>query len=130
MTNQFTYNKRVCSRCRDKNVLIECACGCGGIRVMRGSDGRIRDRIWGHTTGEINTRWKGGRFIDSQGYLKIKISNAEYTHEHVAVYERHYQCRMLSWGIVHHINEDKLDNRIENLQGMTRAQHINVHRSR
>lgn len=30
--------------------------------------------------------------------------------------------------VVHHINEDKLDNRIENLQLMTRGEHSKLHR--
>jgi HNH endonuclease len=47
--------------------------------------------------------------------------------EQVIVFEEHNKCCMLRWGIVHHINEVKTDNRIENLQGMTRRQHINLH---
>jgi hypothetical protein len=46
--------------------------------------------------------------------------------EHILVYEQFHRCCVLMWGIIHHISGDRQDNRIENLEGMTRAQH-NIH---
>jgi hypothetical protein len=43
-------------------------------------------------------------------------------------YERFYKCCILPHIIVHHINGDHGDNRIENLQLMTQKKHLRLHR--
>lgn len=50
-------------------------------------------------------------------------------HEHKVVYcEAHGLTEIPSGYVVHHINGDPRDNRIENLQLMTRAEHAKHHR--
>lgn len=41
--------------------------------------------------------------------------------------EAHLDRKLLPTEIVHHINGDKLDNRIENLQVVTRSEHNKLH---
>lgn len=74
--------------------------------------------------------WKGGRIIDHDGYVLIKNNHNKprYTREHRLIMEKFIKRKLKKHEIVHHINENKLDNRIENLKIMTRKEHINHHK--
>lgn len=61
------------------------------------------------------------------GYRMIRINNVT-KGEHRWVMERHIGRSLESDEIVHHINEDPLDNRLENLQLMSRLEHLRLHK--
>ena len=67
-------------------------------------------------SGEKNSNWKGGRHINSHGYVEIRDSiKKKYYLEHIKVVETFIKRTLKKSEVIHHINEIKTDNRIENL---------------
>lgn len=59
-------------------------------------------------------------------YRQIKVKGRRYL-EHRYVMEQHLGRPLLSTEQVHHINHDRLDNRVENLEVVTVQQHAERH---
>ena len=114
--------------------LCECACGCGEIIEDTDDHGRHRKYLSGHNSkGSNHPMWNGGiNYI--RGYRQIWNpthhfrDNRNYVLEHRLVWEQHNNAILLPWADVHHINENKQDNRIENLQAMSHRNHCKHHR--
>lgn len=70
--------------------------------------------------------WKGGKSMSRKGYVVLNIHNGK-KFEHRAVMEEYLGRPLAADEVVHHINGDKTDNRIENLQLMTNAEHTIMH---
>src|SRR3990167_2153183 len=73
-------------------------------------------------SGDLNPKWRGGRRVDKDGYILVlqrdhpyADSHHGYVREHRLVMEKKIGRYLLPTEIVHHINGDKQDNRIENL---------------
>jgi hypothetical protein len=64
--------------------------------------------------GEKHHAWKGGRYIDSYGYV-IRRINGKSIKEHRYVMEGHLGRPLLPWEEVHHQNGNKEDNTVDNL---------------
>lgn len=77
-------------------------------------------------TGKNNPSWKGG-ILFIGGYKYISIGNKKRKSEHRIVVENFLGRKLLRKEIVHHINHNKLDNRIENLEVMSQSEHIKRH---
>jgi hypothetical protein len=81
-------------------------------------------------TKEQDNRIKGGRphngpYIDNQGYLKLWVDNkAKLIHR--IIYENAYGPIPENHDI-HHINGLKLDNKLENLQCLSKSDHVKLH---
>jgi len=74
-------------------------------------------------SGAKNGNWKGGRSIASNGYMLVKVGFDHhladvrgYAYEHRLVAERILGRRLRPGEQVHHINSNKTDNRVENLE--------------
>ena len=72
--------------------------------------------------GSLSSHWKGGWRIDNHGYVRIWTGKA-YILEHRVVMEYYLKRELKDSEIVHHINGNRRDNRIENLMIVTRASH-------
>lgn len=69
---------------------------------------------------------KKGYIIDKDGYKQIRI-NGKSRREHRVIMEAYLNRKLQNNEIVHHINEDKTDNRIENLDVMSFAEYRLLH---
>lgn len=92
----------------------------------------------GPRAGAGHPEWKGGRIVDRNGYIHVfcpdhpecqRVNEArrlkangkyyrkeKYIQEHRLVMEKHLGRYLLPTEVVHHKNDDKADNRIENLE--------------
>jgi hypothetical protein len=83
--------------------------------------------------GKGSHRWINGRYIDSRGYVIIRIqpddpyykmskSGAILEHRYLYAKEIAHRC-LESWEVVHHINHDRGDNKLENFGLLTPETH-------
>ena len=71
--------------------------------------------------------------VDRQGYWFVcvpghpKSSKQGYVGEHTLIMEKHIGRHLKPEEVVHHVNRDRKDNRIQNLQLMTDVEHKRLH---
>lgn len=72
--------------------------------------------------GDAHPNWKGGRHVGKDGYVWVNVGHHPGAYGNKYMLEHRYLISKLlgrpleDWETVHHINGDKQDNRLENLQ--------------
>lgn len=79
-------------------------------------------------------RWKPGGSVASNGYVKTRVGKDHpladpngYAYEHLVVWCAAGRPRPPRGWLIHHKNEDKTDNRLDNLELKKRGQHNAEH---
>lgn len=102
-----------------------------GIPLRTSKEG-IAARYPDGRNGEQAANWRGGRQVRN-GYIMIYVpdhpraTKAGAVFEHIVVAEKKIGRSLLPGEVVHHINEIPDDNRPENLEVMTRQEHVKTH---
>lgn len=119
--------------------LWACYCDCGNGKVVRSdylksghtqSCGCLRKE---RMTGENNNRWSGGKYLNTDGYIMTMSKDHPgankdgYVREHRLVMEGKLGRYLASWEILHHKDENKINNNPENLKLMTNSEHTSFH---
>lgn len=99
------------------------------IAWNKGTKGLIKPNSGSFKKGIIPKNYKGGIcFFTRDNRWVIYCKDNSKVHYARAVMECHLKKILSSDYIIHHINGNSTDDRLENLQIVTRAEHINIHR--
>ena len=123
------YNKT--RNCPDCNNIVEynsrkayywankhnCSCRqCGHIKSSKAQIGKFSGA--NHPNfgkfGKDSSGWKGGVSTD-KGYVRVYQVDQKYKYEHRIIFEKYLGRELLNTDVIHHENEIRNDNRIENL---------------
>jgi hypothetical protein len=105
-----------------------------GARYRLGKLGiKVRGKSESHkgiALGEKHPQWKGGKYINDNGYVMIYVGNHKYKPEHILVMEKLLGRKLKINEMVHHIDETfeaRSNNDPGNLQLTTRGLHTKHH---
>jgi len=118
------------TRCRRRRRATALGCRVEDLPDNRGRHGN-------HARGSHHPRWNHGRLVASDGYVLLRVGRTHpladpngYAREHELIIVAALGRRLRDDEIIHHTDYDRTNNRVENLQIMTRAEHNHLHNNR
>lgn len=123
----------VCARCGERFKRWPSQRARPGQKTYCSGTCRAKGRVYAR--GHEHPQWKtDGRTVSQEGYVLVQAhghpaarSNGDYVLEHRIVMEKHLGRYLESHETIHHVNGDRADNRIENLQLRTGRHGKGVH---
>ena len=82
----------------------------------------------GNMVGKNHPNWKGGKHHSHDGYYKVNTGANKQQYEHIVIMEKHIGRKLLKNEVVHHIDFNPSNNKINNLLLTTHGKHIWIHR--
>ena len=123
---------------KSKGWGFTCSKECGKINRANNTKGELNHQSG--LKGELNSSFKGYEKVSRYGYKLIykplhkRANHAGYVFEHILVMEKHIKRPLIYFGfknknneVCHHIDRDKLNNNINNLELMTDSEHAKLH---
>lgn len=116
-------------------MINQCECGCGEEISLLRVDGKSKRFQYGHSLrvneqkGDKNPNWNGGQTITKLGYSMTLAPNhpfvnkMRYVMTHRLIMEKHLGRYLDPKEVVHHIDGNKLNNDISNLELLTSQNH-------
>lgn len=87
----------------------------------------------GHVRGSAHPRWNH-RILSTDGYVKVRAGVEHplsdpcgYAYEHLLVWASAGRRLPRADELIHHTDEDKTNNRLDNLELKTRSEHARLH---
>lgn len=115
-------------------ILGKCRCGCNEDIELRLESGYLKRFVCGHSArGENNGHWKGGiqkhgkyKLILKKDHPNVKKDGTVYLHRFI--YEKYYNCCLLKFAVIDHIDGNPSNNDISNLQPLYNSSHMKKHK--
>ena len=102
-------------------------------RVLAGLPADGRGKHGNQVKGSEHSRWNEA-IISSHGYVKVRVGRQHpladpngYAYEHLLIWCAAGNLKPKEGEVIHHLNGDKHDNRIENLKLLTAVEHSTLH---
>lgn len=94
----------------------------------------LRGKHGNHRKGPHHHQWSDDRMVSAEGYIKIRVGDSHpladpngYAYEHLVIWCSAGNPRPEAGQLLHHKNEVRGDNRLENLELLTRQEHNRLH---